>query len=255
MQNGADISTRVPEYIEKRIRQRVPEGLSIVPDSTPVVAFGDIRKARVVTIGWNPSWREFLERDGRRLKQRRLEDLSSLGVSDLSSASGDLIGRVFEACNNYFCGPNPFKRYFKVLDKLLRPLGASYFNETACHLDLVQWATDPVWSKLKPSQKETLLRADIPFLRRQLSEEQIELVLLNGSGIADAFQRRLGYQLAGNKVGDATLFIGRTQQRANIIGWNKNLQQRGVTNQYIEMVAKAIKQFVPNVIRPPLGHC
>jgi hypothetical protein len=29
---------------------------------------------------------------------------------------------------------------------VLTNTGYSYFDGTACHLDLIQWATDPVWS-------------------------------------------------------------------------------------------------------------
>jgi hypothetical protein len=35
------------------------------------------------------------------------------------------------------------------LDVLLsQAVGVSYSSRIACHLDLVQWATDPVWGKL-----------------------------------------------------------------------------------------------------------
>ena len=57
--------------------------------STPVVAFGDVRKAAVATLGWNPSKREFLDSRGNELvrTERRLETLASLGESDLATAS------------------------------------------------------------------------------------------------------------------------------------------------------------------------
>ena len=155
----------VPEYIETRIRQLPPEGLPVVPGSTPVVAFGEVRKAMVATLGWNPSKVEFLDRNGKELAgaERRLETLSSLGESNLSSASPDAIRRVFEGCNDYFhrC---PYRKWFDVLEKILRPLGASYYTGTACHLDLVQWATDPTWGKLRGDLKKNLVEADLSFL-------------------------------------------------------------------------------------------
>jgi hypothetical protein len=47
------------------------------------------------------------------------------------------------------CQPdrNPYRRWFDPLDQALRAaFGVSYYAGTACHLDLVQWATTPVWN-------------------------------------------------------------------------------------------------------------
>ena len=88
----------LPEYIEARIRQRPPDGLRVVPGSTPVVAFGDVRRAKVATLGWNPSKLKFLDSAGNELagQERRLETLSSLDAGDLPSAKHDAILRVFQ---------------------------------------------------------------------------------------------------------------------------------------------------------------
>ena len=237
----------MPEYIESRIRQSPSEGLPVVPGSTPVVAFGEVRKATVATLGWNPSKVEFLDRNGNELKgaERRLETLSSLGESDLSLASPDAIRRVFEGCNTYFqrC---PYRKWFDRLEKILHSLGVSYYSGTACHLDLVQWATDPTWGKLQQTHKKTLSDADLPFLRQQLSQELIRLLLLNGSGIAKAYSEGLGCDLTetviSRKIG-LKLFEGGTAQGTKVIGWNKNLQSSfGVSNEYIKAVGTAIEK-------------
>ncbi len=237
----------VPEYVQTRIRQRPPNGLPIVPASTPVIAFGDVRKAKVATLGWNPSKLEFLNGRGYELTgpMRRLESLSSLGVTDLSSASPEVIWRVFESCNTYFqrC---PYRKWFDVLEKVLRRLGASYYDGTACHLDLVQWATDPTWRELQSSQKEVLIEADLPFLRQQLFQEHIEFLLLNGSGIAKAYSERLHQTLTERVISDKValkLFVGCTPHGVTVIGWNKNLQSSfGVSNDYIRAVSIAIEK-------------
>ena len=237
----------VPEYIVTRIRRHPPEGLPVVPGSTPVVAFGDLRTANVATLGWNPSKLEFLDRDGNELTDagQRLETLSSLGVSDLSSASPAAIRRVFEGCNEYF-QLRPYRKWFGVLEKILNLLGVSYYDRTACHLDLVQWATDPTWRKLQRVHRESLIEADLPFLRQQLSQEHVRLLLLNGSGIVKAFSRRLGCDLTERIIPGESgwkLFVGRTPQDVNVIGWNKNLQSSfGVSNKYIKAVGMAIKR-------------
>ena len=237
----------VPDYIETRIRQPPPNGLPVVAGSTPVVAFGDVRKAKVATLGWNPSKLEFLDGSGNELTgaDRRLETLTSLGVSNLLSASPDVIRSVLEGCNNYVerC---PYKKGFNVLDKVLCRLEASYYTGRACHLDFVQWTTSPTWGKLQRAHKRNLIEADLPFLRQQLSQEHIRLLLLNGSGIAKAYSKMLDCELT-EKVIPGTiglkLYLGRTLQGARVIGWNKNLQSSfGVSNDYIKAISIAIEE-------------
>ena len=105
------MSDRISEYIITRLRRTVPDGSSVVPGSTPVIAFGDPRKARVATLGFNPSRVEFLSNSGRELDgpDRRLETLRSLDCSDLASAPITALQTVLEACHNYF-SRNPYRR-------------------------------------------------------------------------------------------------------------------------------------------------
>lgn len=234
----------VPEYIEQRIRQPLPTGMPVVPGSTPVIAFGDLRRANVATLGWNPSKLEFLDQAGSELSggQRRLETLTSLTHRDLSTAPAAVIREVFEGCNHYF-QRNPYRRWFDVLEKVLKRLNVSYYDGTACHLDFVQWSTDPVWRDLRPFEKELLIAADLPFLRQQIAQEHIQLLLLNGSGIAKQFSNRLGVQLSETDAGlsEGKLFVGKSAEGVQVIGWNLNLQSSfGVSNAYIESVATAI---------------
>jgi hypothetical protein len=65
---------------------------------------GDVRRAAVATLGWNPSKREFLDGGGNELvgSERRLETLGSIGEENLATASPRAMARVFEGCNNYF---------------------------------------------------------------------------------------------------------------------------------------------------------
>jgi hypothetical protein len=238
----------LPEYIEARIRQRPPDGLPVVPGSTPVVAFGDVRNATVATLGWNPSKLEFLDSAGNELtgQERRLETLSSLGAGDLSSAKHDVIHRVFQGCNDYF-QLQPYRKWFGVLEKVLHLQDVSYYNGTACHLDFVQWATDPTWRDLQRAAKQRLIGADLPFLRQQLAQEHIQLLLLNGSGIAKACSESLGFDLTETQLPGRPairLFVGRTPEGVRVIGWNLNLQSSfGVSNAYINAVGMAIQQI------------
>jgi hypothetical protein len=179
--------TDLPDYIEARIRRRRPAGGAVVACSTPVVAFGDVRKSKVATLGWNPSKREFLASGGNELEgdERRLETLKSMGVNDLADAPVEFVNRVFQGCCNYF-HRRPYDRWFNKLERVLKQVDASYYDGSACHLDFVQWATDPVWGKLHEIEKTKLIDADLPFLIRQLSQEKFQLLLLNGTGILEA---------------------------------------------------------------------
>lgn len=196
----------VPAYVEARIRRPRPAGLPVVPGSTPIIPFGDVRKAKIATLGLNPSKSEFLGRDGKELMgaNRRLETLLSLGERDLSSAAAGSILRVFQGCNNY-SQRRPFRKWFNVLEKILRPLGASYYDGTACsnaacHLDLVQWATDPAWGELRDASKKRLLEGDFDFLGEQLSHENITVLLLNGASVVKSYRRKFRCELIERSV-------------------------------------------------------
>jgi hypothetical protein len=235
----------LPDYIEARIRQN-PVCSSIVPGSTPVIAFGDARRARVATLGWNPSRIEFLTQDGQELagNARRLETFSSLGIKNLNRADSDVIRRVFDGSNNYFhrC---PY-RWFNKLDSILTAANCSYKDGTACHLDLVQWSTDPTWRSLSRPERKQLLDADLPFLIELLSREKIQLLLLNGMGIIKACEEYLSGKFALCSLRDAgrlKIFSGTIQPKINAIGWNLNLQSSfGVTSEEINKIASAVSE-------------
>lgn len=238
----------MPEYISARIKQCPPSGSRTVPGSTPVVAFGDVRQAKVATLGWNPSKLEFLDGSGRLLEgaERRLETKTSLKARGIPSASAGDVNMVFEGCNVYF-QRRPYRRWFDVLEKVLKHIDASYYDGSACHLDLVQWATDPVWGKLEPDEKEALLRADIPFLRSQLAQEGIRLLLLNGAGIMRAYGNHFGGHLQKSEFldgGRIEMFSGQPTSKLRVVGWNINLQSSfGVSNVEITAIGQRVAQL------------
>ena len=220
----------IPDYVERRLRQAPPEGCGVIARSTPVVGFGDPRNATVATIGLNPNRLEFLDPDGRLLADadRRLETLVSLGRDGLSDADPHILARVFEACNWYF-ERNPYRRWFDVLERVLNTVGVSYYRGTACHLTLVQWATNPTWALLPETSREALLERDVPFLAERLAAERIEFVLLNGRSVVGAFIQATGCHLedAGPPIADAQtqthVVTGEIPTGAQVIGWTTNL--------------------------------
>ena len=236
----------IPGYIKDRIIKPPPSAAHVVPGSTPVVAFGNVCTSTVATLSWNPSKLEFLGRDGQELvdDERRLETLKSLGENDLASASADVVCRVFDACNNYF-HRRPY-RWFIPLEKILKHVPASYCDGSACHLDLVQWATIKRWSLLTTDERNKLIDADLDFLKLQLSQEKLRLLLLNGTGIMNAYKKRLRGELTEPPLlrrGRLTLFTGRDARGLKVVGWNINLQGNWASAEEIEAIGAAVAKF------------
>ena len=136
---------------------------------------------------------------------------------------------------------------FDQLEPILKACGASYYNGTACHLDLVQWATKPAWGSLNPIVKCRLLLADASFLKEQLINENIELVLVNGIDATDIFQGALCKELeelctievSGKRT---RLFVGTILDRIRVIAWSVYLQ-RGVSHASKAALADRIAQL------------
>jgi hypothetical protein len=238
----------LPGYIEARIRRSPPEGCSVVPGSTPVVAFGNARTARFATLGLNPSRIEFcvngVELDG---PDRRLATLRSLGVSSLQDAPPEKGETVLKECDRYF-QRNPYRKWFDPLDEILRAVEATYYGKeaNACHLDLVQWATDPTWGGLDRPARERLLSEDLPFLLDQIRRGRFLLLLVNGNGVLRVLQDAVpcSMRLAGRLLIYGSLASGIFQgdlDGVRIIAWTVNLQSsHGVSKEFRKMLADRI---------------
>lgn len=233
----------IPPYIEARIRRPPPDWAHVVPGSTPVVAFGDARTARVATLGLNPSRVEFLDKAGVLLQgdKRRLTTHASLGSPDLATASSDVVSNVLEDCNTYF-QRRPYKKWFGKLETpILAACGASYCNGTACHLDLVQWATDPIWSNLPNTAQKRLITEDSSFLISQIRNENIQFLLVNGKSVWDQLRAAVGEELRmeySEKIDKheyaclpTDLHYGRLFGKTCVVAWSTNIRfTPGVTN-------------------------
>jgi hypothetical protein len=244
----------IAAYIEARIRRTPATGCCIVAGSTPVVSFGDAQAATVATLGLNPSRLEFLDDDGSELAgdARRLATHSSLGTADLSTAPADAVAQVLADCNSYF-QRRPY-RWFNSFRPILEACGASFDDGTACHLDLVQWATDPTWGKLKPvSTRKQLLAEDAAFLAEQLKNERLRLLLVNGMTVIRELRRTLAPDLdelepiIGYAHVDTRLFAGSVFDRVRVIGWSTNLQSSfGVTTELRAELANRVGDWATN---------
>lgn len=227
------VLSKWPDEVIARIRRPMPEGCDVLEGSLPVVAFGDPQKARVATLALNPSDVEFRIKKGWLTgADRRLESLASLGASRPQDLSDEQVAAVLTRSDEYF-RHNPYLSWFGKLEAVLADAGlGSYFDGSACHLDLVQWATATKQGSLAPDQWERLVKLDQPFLRWQLSHYNIKMVLINGEGakknlVAHGIllvtdEKDLPFvQAAGNP---ATLKVTRgLLGETPVIAWNKPL--------------------------------
>ncbi len=229
----------VPEYIERRLRASVPGDSCVVPGSIPVIAFGDFLSAQVATLGLNPSSQEFQDVYGRELTgaDRRFETLSSLGVTSLTDASPEVVQRAYEGCRRYF-HRRPYRFWFDQLEQVVTGIGASFYSGSACHLDLVQWATHPKWRDLPKPVRLRLLGQNVPFMLEQIRRSAIRVLLLNGKTVVQAFTEASGVRLqqvellSGPAHAPSRFYQGRVNEKTLAIGWSFNIQSsRGVTSE------------------------
>lgn len=247
--SNTSLNGSLPDYLVDRVRQDAWVD-SVVAGSTPVVAFGNARRASTATLGLNPSRVEFLDQAGKELvgPNRRLETFGSLGVNSLIDADETTVRRVVEGCDAYF-DRVPYRAWFDKLEAVMAGIGASYFDGTACHLDLVQWATDPVWGKLNAPTRKRLVDEDWMFLDHQLRAESIDRLLLNGRSVLTAFQEKSGSKLEHVcELADgsfrAQLYTGDYAGLA-VVGWSANLQSsHGVTKGFRNVLRDAVSQLV-----------
>lgn len=172
----------------ERIRAKRPEFKEIVATSYPVTSFGDPERARVLTVGINPSIDEFHSRKrGRPLLEpgkKRFIDSQTLDYYPGTPLSEEVAELVLEGNKKYFTGEkaNPYSWFNSIAAYALAPIGAFYETGSAAHVDLVQWATDPVWSDIgDPEVKRALIESDIEFLRELFALKTWDLIIINGT--------------------------------------------------------------------------
>jgi len=228
--------------IEERVIERAmadyPDIPQLVEFSTPVVSFGYPKDARVATLGINPSSNEFQVGRGNKNplppERKRLIDTESLGIKNPKNLTREQAIRVIEGCYDYF-NKNHYD-WFNDLEKyILKPASFSYFSKeaNACHLDLVQWATDPVWQTIKNQAiKRDLLKADREFLEFQLTEYDFEFVFLNGGTVLETVEK-LGLfkfkeigSVSRNSAGDQSRIVTATYGGKTFLGWGLNTGYR-----------------------------
>ncbi|MEN9692804.1 MAG: hypothetical protein RLZZ330_448 [Actinomycetota bacterium] len=240
------------EQVLKRILQQ-SEIDAVIPGSTPVISFGDFTKAKVATLGINPSSREFVNKAGL-LKKKRLTDFQTLGIQIDEVLAESHAEKIMEGCNQYFHEKaNPLWSWFGKNELILKGLNASYLDGSACHLDLVQDATKPAWSEISSSDKARVLQKDYWFFEWQVKNTSAEILLLGGRQVHDQVKtlpnveihyiNNISYSNGENKQ-TSQLFVVPTLAGKLALGWTLNIQQLRVSKEEKNRVAHELAEFV-----------
>jgi hypothetical protein len=172
-----------------------PSRLGAIPWAQPVLAFGSPVRSRVATLGLNPSNLEFEDDKGAPLAapDNRFETLQTLKLPNWKNREEEEARRAWLSCEEYFFR-RPYHRWFRPLDKVLHRLGASYYCRlsSACHLDLVPFATKQKWSDLTQENRTSLMRLGADSLVRTIRGSEVRVLVLNGASVVKAFQELSG---------------------------------------------------------------
>ena len=230
-------SNHLYERLIERTMSPYPLSAPIVDGSTPVVSFGNCTTAKVATLGINPSYEEFQDSDGVMLKGdlKRLVDHESLGGDFRSGLNASQAEQVINGCFSYF-SKRPFDWFNDIEDVVLKPNGFSYKSGVACHLDVIQWATNPVWSKItNQNECKSMLEADSDFLKFQLTSQNYDFIFLNGNTVIKQLKslkllrlRHSGFTPFGHGIRKSQLWLGEFGS-TKFIGWNLNIQRHETT--------------------------
>jgi hypothetical protein len=251
-----------------RLERAATLDTSVIEWGCPVLSFGDLSSARVATVGLNPSNREFVDERGQELagRDRRFDTLGSLGIPTWLDADFRHMRSILESCQRYFCC-NPYDLWFRKLDQLINATGSSFYGPapSACHLDLIPFATSRKWTELSVRQRNALLSVAADTLALLLRDSRIEVLILNGRSVVEHFQSIAGFRLDQEEIPGACLrrksnsdvvgygFRGRVstlsgiplEQEVQILGYNHNLQSSfGVSRAAVAAIREWVAQQV-----------
>ena len=165
---------------------------SAVTPAVPILFFGDVdayfgSRLRVVTVGLNPSSREFPTDD----PFRRFPLAEGIDCADVE--------RYLDALSAYFRA-DPYAGWFGAWEPLLNGAGARYYPgaaSTALHTDICSpVATDPTWSRLGGGDKRVLMGDGVPLWHELLVLLGPDLVLVS---VARRHLERISFEAPGRR--------------------------------------------------------
>lgn len=240
-----------------------PIALGAIPWAAPVVSFGNPVTSTLATLGLNPSNLEFVDNNGNPLLEpyNRFESLKSLRATSWGEMAKREASQIWRACETYFYR-NPYDQWFMRLEKLLVETGISYYTslgKTACHLDLVPFATADKWSAIGSRERTQLIELGAPSLVQAIRSSNIRTLVLNGSTVVKEFSRLLdadclepramkSWALQSGRV-DGYAYVGRITKLHGaalgreilVLGYNHNIQSSfGVTREVVARIGSWI---------------
>jgi len=253
----------ISSIIFERIKKPIDEGLKITGQTTPVVYFGNYALAQACTISINPSDKEFLNEKNNILigDDERLCSRKKLIKEDTDTLLKENVEEVLKYCDNYF-NNNPYKQWFNKIECMINKFGYSYGysydgkndnSEKKCcvHLNLVQWATTPFWSKIKNKEikKEHIIN-DIYILEYLLKSKIFEKIFINGTTVANVIEEYLSIELKkidmnftnkNKKIINYTLYTG-NYNGIEVTGWSTPVQSPAIGGyENIDLLYKSIE--------------
>ena len=211
------------------IRRPIPKGLPIVPQSIPIVFFGDIETAKYATIAINPSNREFTNTKHELFseKKKRFVDRDALGVGDYDILSLKQAEMVYQSLRNFF-HKRPYMQWFGQLEKLFSEVNMSYFKGDIINLDISPWATSVKWKDLTDKQRADLVHHTGDLLTTILGAGQLRCLFANGRTAIDhvgKYIARLTYHSTIYLNTKCDIMVGEFGN-LKIVGWSNYLQQQ-----------------------------
>jgi hypothetical protein len=222
--------------ILNRVKRQIENDLNIMEGTIPIVYFGNYNSAKACTVSINPSQREFLHGNEKRMclrKEFKKKDSEELTLENAQT--------ILEYCNSYFKRKNP-NPWFNELECFIKFFDYSYYNDSCVHLNLVQWCTTPIWSKIKDKNvKSEHLFNDIDVLETLLKNKNFEYIYLNGITVVSEFEKcfntiKLDKKKETYRNKNVELYIG-SHENTKILGWNLFLGKPPIRNE------KDIKEF------------
>lgn len=263
-------SEEIPGFTDliNRLSKKDICSLGVIDWACPIPYFGNPSTSVLATVGINPSNREFETKDGKELAgcYRRFPTLRSLRISAWSDISAEHIQEIQHSCIKYF-GINPYDAWFKPLDLLISGTRSSFYGArpTACHLDLIPYATSNKWSALTGQQRKKLIELSIEYLATTLAQSDIKYLVLNGRSVIEVFKEMSGVSFKEHQQPSWNLrrtntrdvlgyaYTGKIRSLSGIsfkrdisvLGFNHNIQSSfGVTSDVKKSISKWIGEKI-----------
>jgi hypothetical protein len=139
--------------------------------------------------------------------------------------------KIYDSCINYFSN-NPYNWFEKIEKTINSAFNTSFYNSSAAHVDLVQWATDPVWSlveKKDPTIARHLIEIEKPLLLEHLSwlkrtNSQLSVIFLSGRTVISNLTEEFNLKSSG-----MTKVRGKNRQNELFTGVFQDVKVFGTT--------------------------